>query len=80
MSEGIIICLFWLLGWLLLSIGHYVYKVYIDRDIRSTKKLHAWHAFWSGITSWFGIAFWISLYIVYIICEVNDWIEEKLNK
>lgn len=80
MSEGTIICLFWLLGWLLLSIGYYVYKVYIDRDIYSTKKLHAWHAFWSGFFSWIGIFFVLMFCVVGIVIGINDWVEEKLNK
>lgn len=71
------IFIFWIIGWVILSLGHYLYNIKNDKTI--TKKLHAWHAFWSGITSWFGIAFWISLYIVYIICKANEWIENKLN-
>lgn len=81
MSEHLIIILFWILGWILgwiiLSIGHFIYKIKTDNSVN--KKLHAWHAFWAGITSWVGIAFWISLYIVFIICEVNEWVENKLS-
>ena len=67
---------YWLIGWIILSLGHYLYNV---KDKTITKKLHAWRAFWVGIFSWVGIWFCISLYIVYIICKVNDWIENKLN-
>ena len=70
------IFIFWIIGWVILSLGHYLYNV-TDKTI--TKKLHIWHAFWAGITSWIGIIFWIALFIVFIICEANDWIEEKLS-
>ena len=79
MSGDLIALLFWILGWIILSVGHFIYKVYIDKDKSVNKKVHAWHAFWGGITSWVGIIFWIVLFIVYIICEANDWIEEKLS-
>ena len=70
----------WLIGWFILSLGNYIYKVYINKDRWNSKKLHAWRSFWAGISSWFGIVFLVSLYIVYIICKANDWIENKLNK
>jgi len=79
MSGNLIILLFWILGWIILSVGHFIYKVYIDKDLEVNKKVHAWHAFWAGITSWIGIIFWIAIFIVFIICAVNDWIEKKLS-
>ena len=72
------IFIFWIIGWVILSLVHYLFNVQNDKTI--TKKLHAWHAFWAGISSWIGIIFWIAIFIVFIICKVNDWIEEKLNK
>ena len=71
--------LFWLIGWFILSIGYYIWKVYIDKDMGKTKKLHAWHAFWIGIWSWIGIIVIIAISIVYGIAIINDWIEEKLS-
>jgi len=45
MSGDLIALYFWLFGWLLLSIGYFVYKVAIDNDHKVTKKVHAWRAF-----------------------------------
>jgi len=80
MSENIMCLVFWFAGWLILSIGYYVYKVYIDKDTKVTKKVHAWRAFWSGIFSWIGIFFVIAFFIVGSIAMFDDWIENKLNK
>lgn len=75
------ICLtFWFVGWLIMSIGYYVYKVYIDKDIKVNKKVHAWRAFWSGIFSWVGIFCIIAGFVACSIDMLNDWIENKLNK
>ena len=70
------IFIFWLIGWVILSLGNYLYNI-TDKTI--SKKLHAWHAFWYGIFSWIGIGFWVAIFIVYLICEINDWIENKLS-
>ena len=70
----------YLIGWLILSIGYFVYKVAIDNDHKVTKKLHAWHAFWSGFFSWIGIFFVIIFLFVGSVFAINDWVEEKLNK
>lgn len=70
------IFIFWLIGWFILSLGYYLYNV-INKTI--TKKLHAWHAFWYGIFSWAGIVFCVAFFIAYMICKINDWIENKLN-
>lgn len=44
MSNDLIALLFWLFGWLLLSIGYFIYKVYIDKDHKVTKKyMHGEH-------------------------------------
>lgn len=80
MSENIMCFAFWFIGWLILSIGYYVYKVYIDKDTKVNKKVHAWRAFWTGIFSWIGIFFVIAFFIVGSIAMFDDWIENKLNK
>ena len=72
--------IFWLIGWLIMSIGYYVYKVYIDKDTKVNKKVHAWRAFWSGMLSWIGIFFTISFFIVGCITMLDDWVENKLSK
>jgi len=39
----------YLLGWLLWSIGYYIFKVYYDKDIWTSKKLIAYRGFISGV-------------------------------
>ena len=80
MNNDLIALLFWLFGWLLLSIGYFIYKIYIDKDHKVTKKVHAWRAFWIGFWSWIGIIFIFSFAIVGIVTMINEWIEDKLNK
>lgn len=70
----------WLIGWLIMSILYYIYKVYIDKDTTINKKVHIWHAFWIGIISWCGIMFCIACLIVCLIIMINDFVEDKLNK
>lgn len=79
MSEDLIALLFWLSGWLLLSIGYFVYKVAIDNDHKVTKKVHVWRAFWTGFWSWIGIIFIFAFLMVGGIALFNDWVEDKLN-
>jgi len=79
MSGDLIALLFWLFGWLLLSIGYFIYKVYIDKDHTVTTKVHAWRAFWAGFWSWIGIFFVFVFVIVGITAMINDWVEEKLS-
>ena len=80
MSEDLIALLFWLSGWLLLSIGYFVYKVAIDNDHKVTKKVYAWRAFWTGFWSWIGIIFIFVFLLVGGIAIFNDWVEQKLSK
>ena len=80
MSEDLIALLFWLSGWLLLSIGYFVYKVVIDNDHKVTKKVYVWRAFWTGFWSWIGIFFVFAFLTVGGIALFNDWVERKLNK
>ena len=80
MSNDLIALLFWLSGWLLLSIGYFVCKVFIDKDYKVTKKVHAWRAFWTGIWSWLGILLFFIVLIAGCTIEINDWVERKLNK
>lgn len=80
MSNDLIAILFWLSGWLLLSIGYFVYKVFIDKDYKVTKKVHVWRAFWAGFWSWLGILLFFIVLIAGCTIEINDWVEHKLNK
>jgi len=71
---------FWFVGWLIMSIGYYVYKVYIDKDTKVNKKVHAWRAFWAGMSSWIAIFFVVSFFIVGCMAMLDDWVENKLSK
>lgn len=70
--------IFWLIGWVLLSIGYYVFNVYTDKN-RLTKKLIAWRSFWTGIFSWAGIIILFAIGCVACIITFNDWVEDKLS-
>lgn len=81
MNDNLIIILIYLLGWLILSISHFIYKVYIDDlDDFINKKIQAWRSFWIGFWSWFGILFIIVFLIVGGCALLNDWIETKLSE
>ena len=79
MSNDLIALLFWLFGWLLLSIGFFVYKTYIDKSNTATVKLNVWRSFWNGALSWIGILFFFIVLVVASIILINDWIEDKLS-
>ena len=80
MSDNLITILVWLLGWLILSIAHFVYKVYIDEENFINKKVQAWRSFWIGFWSWFGILFVVVFFIVGKCAIFSDWVEQKLSK
>lgn len=69
----------YLIGWLLMSIGYYVYKVYVYKDIWINKRLIVYRAFWFGIGSWLGIMWFTCMGIVYALFSLNDYIENKLS-
>lgn len=68
----------YLIGWLILSIGYYIYNVYIDEG-PETKKIYVWRSFWIGTVSWIGIIFAIIFLIVGWVLVFNEWVEEKLS-
>ena len=80
MEENLFIIYFWLIGWVILSIGYYIYHIYINKDDSMNKKICAWRAFWTGSLSWICICFTIAFFMVGGICYFNDWIEQKLSK
>ena len=67
----------YLIGWILLSIGIFIFKVETDNSV--SKKLHAWRSFWPGMWSWIGIIVWVTVFIVFLIVEINECIENKLR-
>lgn len=68
----------YLVGWLIFSVGTFIYNVY-GHDNEANKKLWAWRSFWYGICSWGGIILWIVIFVVFIVFEINDWVENKLK-
>ena len=71
--------LFYFIGWLLFSVGYYIYKVYIDRDRRHNKKLLIWRAFKNGCISWLGIFVIAAFLVVGGILAIDEWVESKLK-
>lgn len=72
------VLIYYLIGWLIFSVCVYLYNVYRD-DCKESKKLWVWRSFWYGICSWAGIILWLAIFIVFIVFEINDWVEEKLK-
>ena len=68
---------FWLIGWVIFSIGYFVYAYKIDRQ---NIKLSLYHAFIYGFVSWLGIVLTICLLITGGIITLNEWIENKLSQ
>lgn len=73
--------IWYLIGWLILSISHYVYLICIGREetLPDSKKLMAYKSFKVGILSWLGIIILIVILIVAEIFVIDSWIEEKLS-
>ena len=55
MSDVMLFFIIYFIGWIILSIEYFVYKVFIDKDTRVNKKVHTWYAFLIGIFSWLGV-------------------------
>ena len=79
MSNDLIGILIWLLGWVILSVGYYIYSVYIDKEYIYHKKLCIWRSFWIGVLSWVGIIIFIAVFIVGCVFAFNEWVEDKLT-
>jgi len=79
MSEENWIILSWVLGWLIASVGYFIYNVYLIHDTKVNKKVHAWRAFWVGSLSWIIIGCTITLLIVGGIIAFDEWVEDKLK-
>lgn len=78
-SDNNSILIFWIVGWVILSIGYYIYKLYIDKTTIPNKRLFIWKSFKYGIFSWIGIIFIFSYMITFYLYNINDWIENKLK-
>jgi hypothetical protein len=73
------ILIIYLIGWLILSIGNYIYNIYIIKEYVEYKKLCLWRSFWTGIFSWGGVLVIIVFLLVGKIFAINEWIENKLK-
>ena len=73
------ILLIWLLGWLLFSIGYYIYQVYYEKDIYTKKRLIIYRGITIGWISWFGIIICLAVYITFLIFKLDEWITDKLE-
>lgn len=68
----------YLIGWFIYSLCNYIYNVYIYKTLNS-KKLQLWRSFWSGIFSWVAIIVAIVTCIIYLVTEIDSWVESKLE-
>ena len=73
--------IWYLIGWLILSISHYIYMVCVNKEetLPDSKKLIAYKSFKVGILSWFGIIILIAILIVAGVIVIDSWIEKKLS-
>lgn len=73
--------IWYIIGWLILSISYYIYLRCIDREetLYDSKKLIAYKSFKVGILSWVGIIILIAILIVVGMFAIDSWIEEKLS-
>ena len=73
--------IWYLIGWLILSISHYIYMICVSREetLPDSKKLIAYKSFKVGLLSWLGIFIIAVFLIVGGILAIDGWIEEKLS-
>lgn len=73
--------IWYLIGWLILSISHYIYMICVSREetLPDSKKLIAYKSFKVGLLSWLGIIILIGILFVCGIIMIDTWIEEKLS-
>ena len=73
--------IWYLIGWLILSISHYIYLICVSREetLPDSKKLMAYKSFKVGLLSWLGIIILIGILFVCGIIMIDNWIEEKLS-
>ena len=73
--------IWYLIGWLILSISHYIYMVCVNKEetLPDSKKLIAYKSFKVGILSWSGIIILIAILIVAGVIVIDSWIEKKLS-
>ena len=78
MNDFLLFLISWVIGWVIYSIGYYIYDVYIDNN-NTSKKLLIYNAFKNGILSWFGIMVIIIFTFIMLLVIIDEKISNKLK-
>lgn len=78
MNDFLLFLISWVIGWVIYSIGYYIYDVYIDNN-NTSKKLLIYNAFKNGILSWFGIMVIIIFAFIMLLVIIDEKISNKLK-
>lgn len=78
MNDFLLFLISWVIGWVIYSIGYYIYDVYIDNN-NTSKKLLIYNAFKNGILSWFGIMVIIIFAFIMLLVNIDEKISNKLK-
>lgn len=78
MNDFLLFLISWVIGWVIYSIGYYIYDVYIDNN-NTSKKLLIYNAFKNGIFSWFGIMAIIIFAFIMLLVIIDEKISNKLK-
>lgn len=81
MNDFLLFLISWVIGWVIYSIGYYIYDVYIDNidNNNTSKKLLIYNAFKNGILSWFGIMVIIIFTFIMLLVNIDEKISNKLK-
>lgn len=81
MNDFLLFLISWVIGWVIYSIGYYIYDVYIDNidNNNTSKKLLIYNAFKNGILSWFGIMVIIIFTFIMLLVKIDENISNKLK-
>lgn len=81
MNDFLLFLISWVIGWVIYSIGYYIYDVYIDNidNNNTSKKLLIYNAFKNGILSWFGIMVIIIFAFIMLLVKIDENISNKLK-
>lgn len=81
MNDFLLFLISWIIGWIIYSIGYYIYDVYIDKIDKSntSKKLIVYNAFKCGIWSWLGIMIILIFSFIMLLVNIDEKISNKLK-
>ena len=79
MNDFLLFLISWVIGWVIYSIGYYIYDVYIIDKNNTSKKLLIYNAFKNGILSWFGIMVIIIFAFIMLLVIIDEKISNKLK-